>query len=874
MIRLGRWACGTHARLIVVLCLCWGGAESASAQEAPQHATVSGRVVDASGGAVSGADVVARHLDTNVAATSVTDREGRFRFPYLRVGSYGLEVSMPGFASAKRTIVATLGSAFDVQIVLSVAAIEATVTITAEPPLVDTARSQIAGTIGRSEAAAMPLNGRHVLDLALLMPGVAPANVSGAQLFPETSAAPGPGLSVGSQRNLSNNFIVDGLSANDDAAGSSGTAYGVDAIDQLQVVTAGGQAELGRALGGVINLVTRSGTNRTGGSLFGYSRDDALNAPNVLSRQRLPMRQFQYGGTLGGPVARDRTFYFASAEQRRLDQSGLVVIDADHIAAINGRLSAVGYGGPLVSTGLYDSPVDTTMVMAKVDHVIAGRDHLSVRYSGYHVAADQARGAGGLNAASASSGVHNRDVGAAIGNVLQLSSQTVLESRAQLVWSDLIAAPLDPVGPAVSISGVATFGRLSSSPTGRDNRLVQIVNNVSNQVGAHGLRAGVDVLHNSLTIEFPRAVRGSYAFSSLASFLAGTYSPTGFTQTFGETSVSQRNPNVGVYVQDEWKPVAAVTVNVGLRYDLQMLETVATDRDNLAPRLGVAWAPFDSRRTVIRGTAGLFYDRVPLRAVANALLSAGNTTDLANLRQVGVSLSPAQTGAPIFPAILSTVVPSVTLVNLTTMDPALQTAFSRQAGAEIEQQIGTRDTLSVAYEHLRGRHLIAAINQNVPTCAASGANNGCRPIAAYANNTQYTAAGSSAYDAVSIAWIHRPGRWGHARMSYTWATAKNDVGEAFFSAPIDPRDISLDWGRSDNDLRHRVVAVGTVHLPQSQAGSIWKTLTHDWQVSGTIQHYSAPPFNILSGATTVQGTPARPMVDGRFIPRNAGRGAE
>ena len=136
------------------------------------------------------------------------------------------------------------------------------------------------------------------------MPGVSPTNVASTQLFPETSAVPGVGLSVGSQRNLSNNFIVDGLSANDDAAALSGITYGVDAIEQFQVVTSGGQAELGRALGGYVNVVTKSGTNAVRGTAYDFVRDDRLNAPNPLSGQKLPMHQSQFGGAWAGRIAR------------------------------------------------------------------------------------------------------------------------------------------------------------------------------------------------------------------------------------------------------------------------------------------------------------------------------------------------------------------------------------------------------------------------------------------------------------------------------------------------------------------------------------------------------------------------------------------
>ena len=195
------------------------------------------------------------------------------------------------------------------------------------------------------------MNGRNFLDLALLVPGVSPTNIGSTQLFAETSAVPGQGISIGSQRNFSNNFIVDGLSANDDAAGLSGIPYGVDAVEQFQVVTSGGQAELGRALGGYINVVTKSGTNALHGTVYDFIRDDNFNAPNALSGTTLPMNQQQYGGSLGGPIVRNRTFYFSNFEQRLLDQTGLVTILPENVPhhqrpAGGGRLSRVRRSAP------------------------------------------------------------------------------------------------------------------------------------------------------------------------------------------------------------------------------------------------------------------------------------------------------------------------------------------------------------------------------------------------------------------------------------------------------------------------------------------------------------------------------------------------
>ena len=848
-------------RLFVLACAGIMLAAAASAQETINTASVSGRVTDQQGAVVPGAAVVARQTQTNVMATATTDQEGRFRFPFLKLGPYEVTVRLQGFANATRTLTLGIGAAYELPITLSIAGVASAVTVEAEAAALETARTQIAATIGQLEVEQLPMNGRNFVDLALLVPGVSPTNTASNQLFPETSAVPGQGISIGSQRNLSNNFIVDGLSANDDAAALAGIPYGVDAVDQFQVVTSGGQAELGRALGGYVSIVTKSGTNMFQGSLYGYVRDDSLNASNALLRRTLPMNQRQYGVSAGGPLRRDRTFYFSNVEQRTLNQTGLITIAPESVAAVNARLSQIGYRGAALATGLYPNPVDSTTVLGKIDHQMSAADQIGVRYALYHVGADKSRGAGALNAASASAGLDNIDQNLALSNTHVLGGRTVNELRAQVARGDLKAPPSDPIGPAASIAGAATFGTLSGSPTGRVNTMYQVVDNLAHQTGGHAVKTGIDVLFNHDTIEFPRSRRGAYTFSSLPNFLSGVYNNLGFTQTFGTTAVSQWNPNIGMYVQDEWKVTPGVTVNAGLRYDLQFLDTIATDVNNLSPRIGIAWTPSPSSRMIVRGGAGVFYDRIPLRAVANAVLSAGNTTDLNQLRQINVSLSPTQTGAPLFPAILDAPIPLVTLVNVTTMDGHIQNAYSRQANVEIERQIGSGATVSVGYQYLRGLGLIASVNQNVPTCVASGDNNGCRPNSTYANNSQYSSVGHSSYHGLHVSLVRRPAGWGNYRVSYTLSKSMNDVGENFFSSPIDPFDISKDWGRSDDDQRHRLVASGAV-----QARGV--------QLSGMLQSYSALPLNITSGVTTIQGTAGRPIVNGSFIARNAGVGSD
>lgn len=861
-------------RVLAFLCAACGAAPSVLAQQSVDLASISGRVTDPSGAVVSGAGITARQTQTNLTSTAVSDEEGRFRLPYLRLGTYAITVRHPGFQDSVHQLTVTAGAAFELPVTLTLAGVDANVTVTADTTVLEAARSQIAVTVADPEVRSLPMNGRNFLELALLVPGVAPANIPSTQLFPETSAVPGVSLSVASQRNLSNNFIVDGLSANDDAAGLSGITYGVDAIEQLQVVTSGAQAELGRALGGYVNVVTKSGTNALRGTTYYYARDDRFNAENPLLRAKLPMDQMQYGGSLGGPVVANRTFYFANLEQRRLDQTGLTTIAEANAGAINARLISVGYAGPPVATGAYPNPVDTANAFGKVDHQIDERDQLSVRYTLYDVRAENSRGAGGLNAPSASSRLDTLDQAVALSNTLILSARTVLETRGQFAHSDLRAPAADAIGPAVSIAGVAAFGTSSGSPTRRVNTLYQVVNTLSHQAGAHAFRFGADVLYNDDRITYPRSVRGAYTFSSLANFSRGVYNNAGFTQTFGVSDVAQTNPNLGMYAQDEWKVGPRVTLNLGVRYDLQFLDTIETDTNNISPRAGVAWSPFESRRTLVRAGGGLFFDRVPLRALANALLSAGNTTDPANLRQISVSLSPTQAGAPAFPNILPGVVPSGTLPNLTTMDRHLQNAYSRQASLEVEQQLGDRATVAVGYHYLRGLELLMSVNQNVPACVAAGTNNGCRPNPSYANNSQYSSVGDSNYHGLHVSLAHRPTRWGHLRLSYTLSKSMNNVGQFFFSSPIDPFDLSKDWGRSDDDQRHRLVVSGALQTSTAPATTLLDHVTHGFQVSAMLQAYSALPLNITSGVTTIQGTAGRPIVDGEFIARNAGTGSD
>jgi hypothetical protein len=832
-------------------------------QQTVTSATLSGRVEDASGAVVSGASLSATSVDTNQKQTATTDYEGRYRFPYLQVGSYKLAIEAQGFAPLTRELTVAVGQALDLPITLEVSGVSAQVNITSDVPMIETVRTQVTETIRPDEINQLPLNGRNYLDLALLVPGVSPTNTGSNQRFAETSAVPGQGISIAGQRNLYNSFVVDGVSANDDAADLTGTYYSEEVINQFQVITSGGIAEFGRASGGVVNIITKSGTNDWRGNLYGFARNQRFDARNPLAPTKDLLTQAQCGGTISGPIKRNRTFFFANFEQTRRNYSAVLTIAPAAVTSINNRLNAGGYKGPLLGTGVVPASFDTTNFFARVDHKLNDRNQLSARYSLYHIIADNSRTVGGLNAVSRGSGLDDTDQTVAISNITMLSSRTLNEARFQYTNSRLGAPINDTIGPAVGISGVANFGTATSSPLARDINLFEAVDSVSTQRRNHSPKAGVDFLYNRVNIVFPGALQGVYAFNSLSNFLTGNYST--YQQAFGAPSQFQSNPNVGVFGQDEWRVRPSFTINAGLRYDLQFLPSpIQTDTNNVAPRLGLAYAPGD-RKTVIRASFGIYYDRIPLRATSNALQRDGT-------KYLVVQLSPTQAGAPIFPNVL-TVQPSTFLTkpNITRIDPNIEASYSEQANVQVERELPGNALISVGYLHLRVLHIIASRNVNVPTVPVSaGVPNLGRPDPNWGNISRYESSGDSYYNGMVVSFNKRAAHWATLRVSYTLSKTTDDAGNFFFSTPQNNFNLRDDMGRSDNDQRHRLVLSGSFQSPPQGKEEGLRRALQGFQLSYIFTYASRLPFNILLGSDRNLDTNNNDRPVG--VGRNTGRG--
>ena len=813
----------------------------AAAQAGSGAATLQGEVLGPDGRPIANGAVSVVNNDTGYERMIITDERGRYVASSIPVGSYAIEVFASDFSRARRDQVRlAVGQIATVDFSLQLANFIETIIVTGPSQLVDTTSTHVGGIVTPDDIDSLPLNGRNFLDLALLSPNVSRTNTRNSDRFAETSAVPGTGISIAGQRSLSNTFVVDGLSANDDAAALVGTYYGEEVIREFRVITSGGSAEFGRALAGAVSIVTQSGTNAFRGRAYGFFRDDKFDEANALATTKDPFTQRQYGFSFGGPLVQDRTFWFANVERTQQDKTGYVTISQTAVDGINTAFDNFGYRGPRAETGAFPTGYHTLNIFNRVDHQLGDEgSRLEFRHNMYDMSSPNSRGAGGLNAVSR--GVRLDNLDHTVGMTLQtaLSSSTINDTRVQYMRSRLAAPVNDTVGPAVLVSGAANIGTSSFNPTARDIDALQATNTLAVLKGSHQLKTGVDFLYDRVTIAFPGLANGQYSFSSVANLQTRRY--TTFQQAFGEFSILQANPNLGVFAQDEWHPRTGLTLNLGVRYDLQLLpsEAVKLDDNNISPRLGVAWAI--TPHSVIRASGGIYYDRTPLRATSNALLRDG-------VKFKTASVAFGQAGAPVFPAILPSL-PTDVRTAIFAIDPEAQNARSEQASVQIEQGIGQFATATAGYSRLRGRQILMLRNVNVPTLTTAQANaigdrNLGRPNPNFGNISRYEPIGDSWFQGFTASFGTRNTSWSSARVSYTLSKSEDTAGNNFFSTPQDNSDVAAERGPSDQDQRHRLVVSGTLG---GHSGMTTSTAMAGFQFGWVASWATGVPFTAVTG---------------------------
>lgn len=752
-------------------------AASVSAQDL-DDVTISGRIADSNNLPIVGATLVATEVATGTERTVTSNEEGRYRFIELKPGTYKIKASATGFGAKERIDLITIsGQALQLDFTLNPADVqaEATVTVTEEDaPAVDVTRTIVGGTITQREIEELPVDSRNPLDLVLTLGGTAEEQLSTRDLNADRGqrglSAPGTtpeesgifGLSGGAA--YSNNITIDGLDNNDDRGASFRFQPSMESISEVQVITNQFSAEYGRASGGRVNLRTRGGSNRFRGRAFYFFRDEALNANtwnnNRNNINRPPFQNHNPGFTFGGPIKKNKLFFFTSYEYDDIADS--TILDA-WVPVTGGnpnfRLPAptnttrqvivpAAAGFPQIVVSPYiiatDTPFTNHIFTARGDWNPTNAQSISVGYqlgqsndfrafSGTNRIADSLIGR--IRDTDAINFTHNYVISSKLINQVRVQYSRLDPSSAQVSGATsaavLVSFPLVPDG------GTQVFGSTTSSSDRKENRW-QIQDTVNYIVGSHTWRFGFD-FHNVDTTFIDRFdATGTYSFSGNSGFVFfAANNPSTFAQNFNTTS-EVKNKYFGFFVQDDFRLRPNLTLGFGLRYER---ETVLNDTNNWGPRVAVAWNPFPrSAKTVIRFGAGVFYNRVLLRTIddftADSQTLRFNTASDATINQPpGVSIDFAQLRAFLatqFPngLTLDTMVPvnstnSYTVRQLSipanvfrSLASDIQIPQSYQANLGFEREIGDGLVFETNFTLNRTVRLWRETNPNAPVLPA------------------------------------------------------------------------------------------------------------------------------------------------------------
>jgi hypothetical protein len=880
-------ASGQRVGASVVLCLL---PLTAYAQARLTGADLEGTVKDESAAVLAGAVVTVINTETNASRTMQTDLRGHFRAPALPPGPYRVRVERGGFATQTRDGLALrLGQSAAIEIAMRLARAPEQTTVTAEPPVVDPGQTAVSSVVGQRQIENLPINRRNFVDFSIITPGVT------TDRTPQQGATVTTGISFTGQRARSNNIMVDGLDNNDPAVGSVGALFSQEAVREFQVLTSSYPAEFGKASGGVVNIVTRSGANVFQGDVFFHYRDAALNAKehferfdrfgDRIDRDKAPYRQLQWGGVLGGPVRRDETFFFLSFERLSVQANNFVLIDP----AVASVLRANGFP---VELGNVPYDVGATAAMAKLNHGFSPESSLMVRAVFSAATNENIEPFGGIVARSRGAVQLRDDWSLSASQTNVLAGGWVNEARFQFSRLDVDVNSLDPNcngpcgddpsqgGPTLELPGIASVGRQRFTPNPRRSARYQLVETVSFFAGRHSAKAGVEF--NAIDNEafmLPLHFGGRYIFtaqpanpalgldrsiSAVEALSLGL--PAAYVQGYGDPNGPYTYKDLSVFVQDQWK-VGKLTIKPGLRYQKQFWPntsfdisdvggarfryTFPPDSDNFAPRLAVALDPAGDGKTSVHAAYGLFFDNH-----ITTIIGVGTAIDgRDHVRTLAAGLPAAREAwlAPghrlpepdaYFPSVAGPI------------DPGLVTPFAQQAAIGFDRALGRDLSLAVNFVYARGQHLLANIDYNPRVPSLGGPLRRPNDVNGVAGTSasvlQGTSFGETWYKGVTAS-LNKPFRDGYQFLaSYTFSKAEDNTTDFHgeFAPermgqgrnPADPRGLPLgfdpyhDRGPSIHDQRHRLVLSGLCRLP-------W-----DSHVSAIVTAASGRPFSALAGA--------------------------
>ena len=841
------WRRWLGVALSAVMCAATVGAQS-------QRATLEGTVHDSTGGSISEAEVLVREAETNQTRTTVTARDGSFRIPDLPVGTYEIRLEYDGFDPYQHGgITLAIGQTARLDIELRPAGVAESVTVRTQPSPLDSAQTSVATTIDTERIEELPVRSRNYLDFVLLAPGVVRSNVdtrSGG------SSLPNSGFSFGGLRPRSNMLTIDGLDNNDEFSGASRTELSLEIVREFQVVNHGWTAENGGASGGAINVVTKSGANTTHGDAFVFAQPGALNArPKLedIGGVKPALLRYRAGIAIGGPVVKDRAFYYTAFEREHARGEAASDIERGSASAINGALAS-GLFPDLttrqLTSGLFPTLRDETEWSAKATRQLTGRGAWVTRFALTDGRDDNdAFNAGGLSDLSARGTNATADRAVTSSWATTLGSRTTNDLRGQVATRRVDAHTTDQHGPGVTIAGVADFGTPYWGNSTHDQRYLQMADTVGWIHRTHFVKAGADVQHVSVSGTTTDGHAGKYAFRALSDFLGRR--PDSFRQMLGGTGANLAVTRPGAFVQDRWGPTSAFTLDFGVRFDASVFSPRfrITHRE-LSPRLGVAWTP--TPEWIIRGGAGTFSDRLVLAAFERASL-------LERQQPLEHIVGPSSVAAP-----------SIYTVRTGAWAPS-----SRQVSIGAERQLTANLTASINYLFVAGRHLPRTVNTNLPppvmlTVTNAAALGVAAPVPQQLGRLVFGTArldprwdgsfelqptASSTYRGVTVAFNRRLANEVEWSAGYTWSHAR-DTASDFDEQPQNPYALDDEWGNSRYDQRHRLVVNALFDVPIGEdedrqpgevPGAFVRAFSHI-SVAPIFTAASGRPVNVITGA--------------------------
>lgn len=852
--------------------------------------TIDGRVVDETGGVLPGVTVDLTNTQTGLSRTVVTEGTGVFRAPLLPVGAYSVIAQLTSFKTYQRDgVLVSVGSAVSLgDIVLEVATVEETITVTAASPVIETSRSVVANTFDARAVENLPIEGRDYKDFALLTPTVVRVQNNGRRT-----------LSMGGMKGADTNITLDGADFNNTFFGSATGQPEVpffvvsqEAVQEFQVLANGYSAEFGRSGGGFLNVVTKSGTNDIHGSGFFFGRAEGLRSTlqdaDGSDLTNSEFGQNQYGASFGGPVIKDKAHFFLSVDRQKFDQPINIRFRRDVSGVSNQALFGANIAG---FDNLSDAEGDTAQLLsnnaflAKLDFQVTDNNTLSVRYNFSDFTGENFfSAAGGVvgpiqdTAANGTNLEQNTAHSLVVNNTTVIGNNKFNELRFQYSFEERPRLGQSDDVPSLEIQDTGNFGRRFFLPITSDHSRIQLTNNFTYLFGGHDLKVGTDINLTETSQAFFGWGGGQYRFTTLEDYVAGN--PNRFIQRLGLNGFSTRDSGtqtidqkeLAFYVQDTWRPKPGLTLNLGLRWEgswnptpgqvdpttglqsanpanpgldsigLQQTE-IPNDLNNFAPRLGFAWDPNNDGRTVVRGGGGLFYSRVPLLLMANVTTGNGYRQALFFLFGDDIPAFPfAYPDAGLPPE--DPLNASLPTSSIAFFDPDFQNPRTARFNMGVERQV--TDTISIGtdfvYADTSHGHRRLNLNLAPPTGQVDEVGRSIYDGGVIDSEYGEFQVESSGARREYLAWVINAKKQFaddfQFQAFYTLSNTKTDDDNERDSSGFQntqPNNLGADWADSDLDTRHRFVANGVFNVP----GGI--------NIGALISASSGVPFNVVSG---------------------------